>query len=677
MGCQTNPNKSVTLIPHTAECYTGTEADFVDIPENERPRPKNSAQPNGSQIGRLWDADSGEYVPGLVFGGCPIGSDRFVTLWLEKATTEICSDIKQTVTTLSSVDVSTAHAATTYSLCTKMDWIIQTNKPSLTRPYAKQVDAALLEAFETISTSLPKDDIDPSFTFDRLQLRLKDGGAGIRLPSSTIDHAYVNTINMVSPILVGGPLRHQLGIAPGLEDALGKDSFADSNRATRWATFIASGLSDGPELVAAHERLKARDEALLNSLKLDGESEEKISALRASSPMLVDTEQLGSYASLEPVLPPGGGLKEKPGKMSRHWWSDVMQLRLSQRASRMPADDIRRVAWFARSQYGSMIFQMPHEVTTLNNDEHREAVCTVLALPSPAAADIVGKEIPTNNKRTSNQHTVDEAGWNLTNATGWEGDNRRTNAHNELEGVFAEALIKGGLPAYQAEKTKERLARSLPVGNGRSQFQAEPAKGEKLKGIMPDIVTTLGDTDKLGDANGPSDLWFDVKTLGAKQPYVRVRGDSKGQAVRTRQALLVSEYKQRAKHADHTFFKGDPMTPFMHMLKDLPRVKGLVVGMFSEFSQDVEQLLKFCAGEIAERWAVLNGLPGDEALQCVTWELKRQWAFTALRANARIRIDCAHHVKYQAAGSTCPQQDAAPSSVGRIHGNWLGRQRVM
>ena len=132
-----------------------------------------------------------------------------------------------------------------------------------------------------------------------------------------------------------------------------------------------------------------------------------------------------------------------------------------------------------------------------------------------------------------------------------------------------------------------------------------------------------------------------------------------------------------AKHADHTFFKGDPTTPFTHMLKDLPRVKGLVVGMFSEFSQDVEQLLKFCAGKIAERWAVLNDLPGDEALQCVTWELKRQWAFTALRANARVRIDCAHHVKYQAAGSTSPQQDAAPRSVGRIHGNWLGRQRVM
>ena len=51
--------------------------------------------------------------------------------------------------------------------------------------------------------------------------------------------------------------------------------------------------------------------------------------------------------------------------------------------------------------------------------------------------------------------------------------------------------------------------------------------------------------------------------------------------------------------------------------------------MFSEVSQDVEQLLKFCAGNIAERWAVLNGLPGEEALQCVTWQLKRQWSFTA------------------------------------------------
>ena len=144
--------------------------------------------------------------------------------------------------------------------------------------------------------------------------------------------------------------------------------------------------------------------------------------------------------------------------------------------------------------------------------------------------------------------------------------------------------------------------------------------------------------------------------------------------MRRRQGELKDEYTKRAERADRTFYNGDPTKPFMHMLNGLPRVKGLVFGMFSEVSQDVEQLLKFCAGNIAERWAVLNGLPGEEALQCVTWQLKRQWSFTALRANARVRIECAHHVTYHQAGGG---SGVAPRSVGRTHSGWLSRQRSM
>ena len=89
---------------------------------------------------------------------------------------------------------------------------------------------------------------------------------------------------------------------------------------------------------------------------------------------------------------------------------------------------------------------------------------------------------------------------------------------------------------------------------------------------MPDIITTLGDGDALGDAKGACDLWFDVKTLGSRQKYIRTQGDSKGHAVRTRQAQMVNEYVQRAKRADRAFFKDDPTTPFTRMIKDLPRV---------------------------------------------------------------------------------------------------------
>jgi len=58
--------------------------------------------------------------------------------------------------------------------------------------------------------------------------------------------------------------------------------------------------------------------------------------------------------------------------------------------------------------------------------------------------------------------------------------------------------------------------------------------------------------------------------------------------------------------------------------------------LFGEWSQDVVQLLKLAAGNLAARWAALNGLSAEDALQACTWDLKRRWSLTALRANARI-----------------------------------------
>ena len=113
----------------------------------------------------------------------------------------------------------------------------------------------------------------------------------------------------------------------------------------------------------------------------------------------------------------------------------------------------------------------------------------------------------------------------------------------------------------------------------------------------------------------------------------------------------------------------------MHMLNGLPRVKGLVFGMFGEWSQDVAQLLKLAAGNLAARWAALNGLSAEDALQACTWDLKRRWSLTALRANARVRIECAHHVKYSAAGSPgSPGSHLTPRSVGGTHAGWLARR---
>jgi hypothetical protein len=678
VGCPVNMNKSITVVPHTAADYTGTEGDFTNIPAGERPRPKNPAKPDGAQIGRLWCNETHSYVHGLTFAGCPIGSDKYIHLWLKEATDSICSDIEHKVTLLSSTSVATLHAAVTYSLSTRFDWIMQTNMPSLVLPHALRIDEALLKAFASVSIELPthEHDDDDAFTLDRIQLRISDGGAGLRLPSSILDHAYLNTLNMVMPMLIGGSGWHLQALAPELVTHLGAGSFDDANRGQRWTAFLASGSPYATEFELAHQRLHDRDEALLASLVQGGEDLAVVSRLRLSSPMLVDVEQFGSYANLDPVLPPGAGKKEKPGKVSRHWWSSVTRRQLDQRTKRMPTDDFRRVAWYGWGSSSSQIFQMPSLDVVMSNDEHRECVCTVLGLPSPAAAPILGAAIPSN--QTQFQHTVDRYGWSLTNSGGWTGDDRRRQAHDELENVMDNALKSAGVRTWTKGNTKARLARGLPAGQGLDHYTSEPFNGNVLKGIMPDIILGLGDDDVIGDATGPGDLWTDTKTVGNKRTYVRA-GDSRGHAVRTRQGEVHTEYvNERAVRGDRTFYRNNPLQPFKHMLEGLPRVRGLVFGMFSEFSKDVIELLKFVATKTAETWAAVNHLPAEEALQSCTWDLKRRWSLTALRANARVRIDAAHHVRYGHAlvGSALSSAPAAAPTVSRTHCSWSTARRA-
>ena len=57
-GCPTlgagRPEEGRIRMPHTCSRYTGTDADYADVPEAMRPRPAYPTKPRGKQIGRLW-----------------------------------------------------------------------------------------------------------------------------------------------------------------------------------------------------------------------------------------------------------------------------------------------------------------------------------------------------------------------------------------------------------------------------------------------------------------------------------------------------------------------------------------------------------------------------------------------------------------------------------------------
>ena len=108
-------------------------------------------------------------------------------------------------------------------------------------------------------------------------------------------------------------------------------------------------------------------------------------------------------------------------------------------------------------------------------------MCTVLGLPSPAAAPIL-----------------------------------------EFAHVGGRAFLD------QESKTTERLARGLSKGPGPDLHTSEPSNGNVLE-AMPDIVVDLGDDDVISDASGPSDRWTDIK-------------NTRAHAVRTRQGEVHTEY---------------------------------------------------------------------------------------------------------------------------------------
>ena len=81
---------------------------------------------------------------------------------------------------------------------------------------------------------------------------------------------------------------------------------------------------------AAHARLYAKHEGMLADLKAGGLPATDLDSLRARSPALVPTDQLGSYADGTPVAP--DGKKERFSKAAGHWWSHAMGIRLKQRA---------------------------------------------------------------------------------------------------------------------------------------------------------------------------------------------------------------------------------------------------------------------------------------------------------------------------------------------------------
>ena len=66
-------------------------------------------------------------------------------------------------------------------------------------------------------------------------------------------------------------------------------------------------------------------------------------------------------------------------------------------------------------------------------------------------------------------------------------------------------------------------------------------------------------------------------------------------------------------------------------------MRGLVFGAWGEGSPEVDRLIGMLAHVGSRRqWRSVQARPADEAQEALAWMLRRRWAPTALRENARL-----------------------------------------
>ena len=107
---------------------------------------------------------------------------------------------------------------------------------------------------------------------------------------------------------------------------------------------------------------------------------------------------------------------------------------------------------------------------------------------------------------------------------------------------------------------------------------------------------------------------------------------------------------------------GEHPGPIATLLNTYPKVQGLVVGHFGEFSPALESLRRLTAQQMAAEYAIAAGMPVEQVKGMCSWHIRRIWAMTAIRANSRTKIKASAHVL----GTQAPAFERPAEESGRV-----------
>ena len=554
----------------------------------------------------------GKKLYGMEVCGIPIGEDDFIQHIIDNTANIMVNKIKSLSTRLANLDAQAAWSVLKLSLQNIADYVISIVEPSYTNDLIQKVDEALINAYSIIIGSDVKGntETDPNFTMDRLKVKAKLGGGGLRPLKDR--YSFINSLNNVIPKISQ--------LCPTLQQDLG--TFSEDNN--RWETFLNSSLPMSTELMESWEKIRTQTREVISSLTSE------------IDPNVIKT------ISEDPVNL-GRNCKKNLSNKIANEIQQIKKIDLDERAERLPIQCPRRLSYLCskNDEFANTIFTAsPVSNVLMTSSEFQEAACNHLGLPSPLMVKHGECKIQLKGKTI----TTDPYGRNIKTVTGVKGGHR-TVLHNDIHSTIGNTIkqagiqIKGKLPETCANMFSHLI-----------NCQITNAEDNRLiQGIIPDLVINanplIPGTDPHNTVFDGKNSICDVKTLGPGKVYLK-RNVNQQTPVDIRQEQVHREYLTLAKALDRKYNgiteegQQGPIENEIQSFGNNGKVIGLVVGNYAECSTYVHQLVEFISkNEAFNQISICNPQERESLKAKIARKIITLWGLTFHRGWARLLIE--------------------------------------
>ena len=581
------------------ECNVSKYETYITDPQYDSP-----LRPQEMKLSGVTAAD-GSWHAGVTVGGCPVGSDEYVTTHLATRFDEIVSEANKLQSALQLVNPMALWCLT--SSCTQQQlyhWL-RYNYPKHTVPALARVQAAIDQSVNAAWGS--SEAFDDPLVLERVRLAVRNGGAGLRALADVAPAAFVGATFHIAHRLVDRTESGMVcpGLAPGLVKLFGIGAFDESANGQGRFSGLCSGSSVwGDEFKTAY--IAMRNE-LSPAERLDGPLEAE-----------VHNSGYGFSAKAQHRITEA---REAPRLKS-----------LQAKMQALPNTDVRKISFFSivGSKTACMLL-VAHPCPTdfsFRPDEWGELMARYWGLKSPMLKNYVGERINGQASRVCDPYGFELQGKALPGPA-------FVRRHDHIKWAVVNALEAMGVDVTcEPQNLFKRFVSAAAADHLASQAGRQ--------GTVPDFLLRVGGTSAL----------FDLKTIGLNKsrylnPQPAHADTPAGYAVERRAQQVPAGYIHKARVVDVKYNGTAPgqVGPMEAALASYGGVSPLVAGHFNEISRGFDKLL----GDAAELGAqqLQNALYTKSATQAravLLWQLRRKMAAAICRANINCLQDLMAHL---------------------------------